>query len=141
MIDTDDLVQLTLLRALDHVKEFEPRRPGAFLAYLRKILFNQIRDQIRRTVRRPRQENLNEGLIDPCASPLERVIGKQAIERYEEALRRLPADYQAAIMLRLEAGLSYQEMADVLERPTANAARLLASRALLRLAEEMRERE
>ena len=33
--ETDDLVQLTLLRALRNVDEFENRGDGAFLAYLR----------------------------------------------------------------------------------------------------------
>src|SRR5262249_49321729 len=31
--ETDDLVNKALLRALKHLEEFEPRRPGAFLAY------------------------------------------------------------------------------------------------------------
>src|SRR6476660_8945498 len=30
--DTDDLVQVTLIRALDHIETFEMRREGAFLA-------------------------------------------------------------------------------------------------------------
>jgi RNA polymerase sigma-70 factor (ECF subfamily) len=33
LADTDDLVQVTLIRALDHLGDFEPRRPGAFLAW------------------------------------------------------------------------------------------------------------
>src|SRR5262249_58923219 len=32
--DTDDLVQVTLVRALHRLAQFEPRREGAFLAYL-----------------------------------------------------------------------------------------------------------
>ena len=46
--DTDDLVQTTLLRALNAVPHFEPRREGAFLAYLRKILLNQLRTALQR---------------------------------------------------------------------------------------------
>ena len=42
---------------------------------------------------------------------------------------------------RLEMGFSYQELALALEKPTADAARKAAQRALVRLAEEMqRER-
>src|SRR5262245_9691190 len=53
---TDDLVQESLIRALSHLEGFEPRRPGAFLAYLRQILLNQVRDEIRKTDRRPEME-------------------------------------------------------------------------------------
>jgi RNA polymerase sigma-70 factor (ECF subfamily) len=43
---TDDLVQATLVRALGAVQHFEPRREGAFLAYLRTILLNQLRTAV-----------------------------------------------------------------------------------------------
>jgi DNA-directed RNA polymerase specialized sigma24 family protein len=46
--ETQDLVQAALIRALDHVEDFESLREGAFLAYLRKILLNNIRMEIRR---------------------------------------------------------------------------------------------
>ncbi len=60
LADTDDLVQNTLLRALDQVRSFEPRREGAFLSYLRRILLNQVKDEIRRLTRRPGQDELTE---------------------------------------------------------------------------------
>ena len=67
--DTDDLVQNTLIRALSKVKEFEPRREGAFLSYLRSILLNQIRDQIRHVKRRPGVEGMNAEAADERPSP------------------------------------------------------------------------
>src|SRR5262245_31483701 len=42
--DTDDLVQVTLMRALKRIEVFEVRREGAFLAYLRSILLNAVRE-------------------------------------------------------------------------------------------------
>ena len=87
MVDTDDLVQITLLRALDHVNEFEPRREGAFLAYLRTIVLNSVRDEIRRAARRPGREPLSDELelVAGDPSPLERAIGRDAVEDYERA--------------------------------------------------------
>ena len=38
---------------------------------------------------------------------------------------------------RVELGLSYAEIADLLEKPSANAARMAVVRALVRLAAEM----
>src|SRR5512140_2869820 len=59
LLDTDDLVQVTVVRALSHIERFEPRREGAFLAYLRQILLNQVRDEARRVARKPERGALH----------------------------------------------------------------------------------
>ncbi len=141
-MDTDDLVQIPLLRALGRLKEFEPRREGAFLAYLRSILLNQIREELRRALRRPRQEEIDEESLRDCGpSPLEQSIGRELMSRYEAALARLSRDQQQALVLRIEFGLTHQQVAEEMGRPTPNAARLLVTRALLRLAHLMHEYE
>jgi hypothetical protein len=38
---------------------------------------------------------------------------------------------------RIEMGHTYQEIADLLDRPTANAARMAAERAVIRLVKEL----
>jgi RNA polymerase sigma-70 factor (ECF subfamily) len=138
--DTDDLVQNTLVRALSKVKEFEPRREGAFLSYLRRILLNQIRDQIRHTSRRPGVEEMDAEAADQRPSPLEEAIGKEALEGFEAALARLPEKQHEAIVLKIEMQFNHQQVADALGCPTANSARMLVTRALARLAEVMDER-
>ncbi len=75
---------------------------------------------------------------DSGPSPLEQAIGRQALERYEQALARLRPEEREAIIARVELGLSYEEMAEALQKPTADAARKAAQRALLRLAAEMK---
>jgi DNA-directed RNA polymerase specialized sigma24 family protein len=60
------------------------------------------------------------------------------LERYERALRRLRADDQHAIQLKIEFDLPYDEIALELGKPTLSAARMAVSRALARLAKEMR---
>ena len=137
LAETDDLVQITLLRALDQLPGFEPRRPGAFLAYLRRIVINQVRDEIRRAVRRGDREPLGEDLPAPGRSPLEEAIGSETLERYEAALTQLTQHQQEAVVLRVELGLTYPEIADALGLPTANAARMLVARGLVRLTEAL----
>jgi RNA polymerase sigma-70 factor (ECF subfamily) len=137
LVDTDDLVQVTLIRALDHVEEFEPRHEGAFLAYMRRILLNQIRDEIRRVSRRPARSEL-EG--DPPAqdpSPLEDAIGRETVERYEAILDQLKEEQREAIILRLELGFTYQQIAEALGRDSPNAVRMMVTRALVRLGEQL----
>lgn len=134
-LDTDDLVQVTLLRALRRVEEFEPRREGAFLAYLRRILMNCVRDEIKRTMKRSGQPPADAAMAAQLPSAVEKAIGRQMVERYEAALEQLGEQQREAVILRLEFGCSHQEVADAIESPSANAARMTVSRALLRIAE------
>ena len=73
-------------------------------------------------------------------SPLERAIGRGAVEAYEEALEELNEDQKAAVILRIELGCKHREVAELLGSPSANAARMLVSRAILRLSEVLNER-
>ena len=135
--ETDDLVQITLRSALVHIEGFEPRREGAFLAYLRQILRNKVLDEIRRVGRRPQKEEFDDRLPELAPSPVEVVIGTETLERYEAGLEKLPEQVREAVILRIEMGLSYQDVADAVESPSANAARMMISRGLVQLSEAM----
>lgn len=137
LADTEDLVQTTLLRALDGVKRFEPRREGAFLAYLRKILLNEMRAMLRRLDAGPQLEPLPAELGDTGPSPLAEAIGAQAIETYEAALAALTEDQQQAVVLRVEMGFTYPQVAEAMGSPSPDAARMLVARAMVRLTELM----
>jgi RNA polymerase sigma-70 factor (ECF subfamily) len=139
LVDTDDLVQVTLVRALEHVEDFEPRGPGSFHAYLRQGILNQVRDQARRAARAPGHSELDERMVAPGKSPLEQAIGREAIERYERALAELPPEQRDAVVLRIEMGFTYEEVATAIGSPSPNASRMMVTRALARLAEAMRE--
>lgn len=133
--ETADLVQITLTRALDNLDRFESQGEGAFLGYLRQILLNAVRDEVRRATRRPGHDALPESLVGREPSALERAIGRERMERYEAGLARLEERQRQAVVLRLEFGYSHAEIAEALDAPSANAARMVVSRALLRLAE------
>lgn len=137
--ETDDLVQTTLMRAVQRLDRFEHRGEGAFLAYLRQILINAARDEIRRTAPRGVPEPVDETLADPQPSPLEQEVGRDTLARYEAALGRLPEDQRLAVILRVEMGYAHAEIAEALGRSSADAARMLIARAMLQLAEGMRE--
>jgi len=137
LADTQDLVQETLLQTFNRMDVFEPMREGAFQAYLRQALFNRIRDEIRRCGRRPGRGELDSQHEDDRPSPLEEAIGRATTERYATALASLKPEEREAIIVRVELGFSYEEMAIALDKPTPEAARKSAQRALVRLAEEM----
>jgi RNA polymerase sigma-70 factor, ECF subfamily len=137
LVDTDDMIQETLIKTLRNVKDFEPRHDGAVAAYLRRALDNRIRDEVRINARRPRVEEIQDGYPDSRTSPLEAAIGGEAVRRYEEALARLSDDDRELVLARIELGLSYEEVARTMNRPSQDAARMAIGRALVRLASEM----
>lgn len=135
--DTHDLVQETLLQTFKKIDTFEYRGEGALQAYLRQVLVNRIREEFRKKGARPDRTDLNSGYVDPGPSPLEEAIGQQALENYDQALERLRPDERDLIVARVEMGLSYDEIAAASGRPSTEAARKAARRALIRLAKEM----
>jgi RNA polymerase sigma-70 factor (ECF subfamily) len=139
LADTQDLVQETVVRAFRKIEGFEPRGEGALQAYLRQILLNRIREELRRAGRQPGRDPLDEDRPSDEASPLEQAIGRQGMERYEQALERLKPQDREAIVTRIELGCSFDEVAIALGKPNANAARSAVNRALVRLVEAMRD--
>jgi RNA polymerase sigma-70 factor (ECF subfamily) len=136
--DTDDLVRDALLKTFKRIGEFDPRRVGALHAYLRQVVVNRVRDELRREGRRPDATGLDEAELQANGSPLEEAIGQEAKERYERALARLRPEECDVIVARVEMDYTYDELAQVLGKPTPAAARKAAQRALVRLAEEMK---
>jgi RNA polymerase sigma factor (sigma-70 family) len=137
MLDTSDLVQDAVLAGFRRLEAFEPRHQGALQAYLRQAVMNRIRDLMRRQQRRPEETGLPEDLPDEATSPLDAAIGAENVARYEAALQRLGADDREAIIGRLEMQYAYEELAVLLGKPTANAARMAVTRAMKRLAVEI----
>lgn len=132
--ETDDLVQLALMRALKQIGHFECEGPGSFLAYLRQILLNQVRDEVRRLTRRPDVAELDPELADgDLPSPVEQLVGHERLQAYERALAQLPKRQQGLIVMRLEFGMSYPEIATEVGS-TPDAVRVMVARALVLLA-------
>jgi RNA polymerase sigma-70 factor (ECF subfamily) len=139
LADTQDLVQETALQVFKRIDSFEHRGEGAFQAYLRQAVLNRIRNELRRAAARPARTDLDSEAPDDTASPLERAIGAQGIERYEAALQRLREEDRELIIARLELGLTYAEMAAATGRPSPDAARMAVGRAIVRMIEFMND--
>lgn len=135
--ETEDLVQVSLIRALNRLERFEAGRPGALLAYLRQILLNAVREELRRSGRRGPAGRPVEELADPAPSVLEQTLGHEALEAYEAALEHLTDKQRSAVILRLEFDMTYPEIAAELESASPDAARMLVARGLAELARRM----
>jgi RNA polymerase sigma-70 factor (ECF subfamily) len=136
-LDTEDIVQDTLLRSVRRLDDFTPNHERAFCAYVCEALRNRVRDAARSAARRPPGEALPEDEPSADPSPLELAVGRETLHRYETALQRLRETDRELIVARVELGLDYAEIASLLGKPTAVAARVAVSRALIRLAAEM----
>lgn len=135
--DTNDLVQITLLSALKKLDQFKSQHEGALLAYLRMSLLNAIRGELRRVGRAGVVESLPEdGEVQAAESLVPRLDSDQWLD-YEKALAKLPEAKREAVLLRLEFGMSYAEIASALDRPSEAAASMMVTRALVELAQHL----
>ncbi len=137
LVDTEDMIQDALMGTMRNIHNFVPRHGGAFGAYLRQALDNRIRDEIRKARARPARTEMPDDHPDHGDSPLEVVIGKEAMLRYESALARLSDVERELVLSRIELGLSYNEIAEAAHKPSPDAARMAVARALVRMAKEM----
>jgi RNA polymerase sigma-70 factor (ECF subfamily) len=134
--DADDLVQLTIERALLRSAQWAV---GTRLdSWMFRIMKNAWIDEVRARRRRDgvfAPEEAGERVGDDGAAAVERRLEAAEVER---ELARLPEDQRLAVALVLVEGLSYREAADVLEIPMGTlTSRLVRGRnaVLARLAE------
>ena len=135
--DTTDLVQETMLETLKRLDRFQHRGDGALQAYLRQAVMNRIRNELRKRAIRGAPQSLDSRHLDDGTSPIEAAIGQELLDQYDAALEQLNPEEREAIVSRVEFDLSYAELAEVLGKPSTDAARMTVVRALVRLAEEM----
>jgi RNA polymerase sigma-70 factor, ECF subfamily len=126
----EDLAQETFLKAFRKIGSF---RPGSnFRAWLFRIAYNGFLNQ-QRVEGRSRQlfpENLPAGK----PGPVEHALSQEALRLLARAMGRLPNDFRAALLLRVEEGLSFRQVAGVL-RITEETARWRVFKARQKLME------
>jgi RNA polymerase sigma factor (sigma-70 family) len=130
--DAQDLVQEVLLRVR---KGLETYRPGSLEGWLSRITTNTFLDDVRKRRRRPVDPlPENPDWILPPTEAADVTLADSALpDDVQSALRRLPADYRAAVVLCDVVGLPYQEIAGALDVPVGTIrSRIHRGRAMLR---------
>jgi RNA polymerase sigma-70 factor (ECF subfamily) len=134
MLETADLVQDAVINTLPHLGGLEIRSERAFEFYLKRAIKNRIIDLQKRSRRRPLRTEVPLDVVAGAASPEEVALRADENDRYRRALARLKETERQAIVLRVERGLSYEEVATRLGKRSPDAARMAVSRAIVRLA-------
>ncbi len=131
-MDTQDMVQDTMVLAFRHIETIKAQRPGAFFTYLRTVFINQIKQELRKN--KPFQLSITQ-FTDSDKMAYEKDLS--TIIDYDAALDKLSEKEKEAVILRLEFGFNYEEIANLTQKSNANAIRMFITRALIKLATHM----
>ncbi len=114
--DAQDLVQEVLLRVQRGLATYQP---GSMEGWLSRITTNAFLDDVRRKKRRPVEALPDdpERVLAGAPSADEALAAADLPDHLQDALRDLPEDYRAAVVLCDVLGYSYQDIADTLEVP------------------------
>ena len=138
--DAEDVTQEVFVRAYKHLDRL---RGEEALAWLLTIVRNECYDWLRqhraRNVTRSLEETDNE-LISEEATPEQFVLDRLDAERLRTALENLPLEYREVMVLRGLEGLSYKQIASIINAPVGTVMSRL-SRARMRLQAQLSEEQ
>jgi RNA polymerase sigma-70 factor (ECF subfamily) len=101
---------------------------------VRSYLFATARNVYFQQLRRARRETSLDPALPSPGSLAREAESREQLRQTREAMRQLPEIDRAALLLRFEEGLAYEEIAAVLRLPVATA-KVKVHRARLRLAQ------
>lgn len=140
--DAADLAQEVFLKAYRALTDF--RGQSGFSTWLYRIAVNACRDELRKRRKKPPVLSLDKPLeteegelhfeaADTAPGPLETALRGELQREIQGLLSKLPRNYRTVIILRDLQGLSYEEIASVLEINLGTLkSRLNRARSLLR---------
>jgi RNA polymerase sigma-70 factor (ECF subfamily) len=107
----EDLTQETFLKALAAVKSF--RAGSNFRAWVFRIGHNNFVNQ-KRSERRTKHQLPDDAAAPELGSAETTMENREALESVARAVADLPGDFRAALTLRVEEGLSFRDVARIL---------------------------
>jgi len=106
----EDITQETFLKAFAAVNSF--RAGSNFRAWLFRIAHNNFVNQ-RRAARHIRRPPVPE-VAEDWKGPVGETISRENVRLIAEAVAKLPSDFRGALVLRVEEGLSFRDIAEVM---------------------------
>lgn len=153
-LESQDVVQNSLLVATQQLEKFQGQGPGSFVAWLSRIVENQVRDAakyagaVKRDPDRVVPLDLagassRRSVLDPPdhgARPSEIAMDAELREAFDACVAALPADMREVVLLRDYANEDWETIAAKLERSSEGAIRQLYRRARIKLGNALAQR-
>jgi RNA polymerase sigma-70 factor, ECF subfamily len=137
--EAKDLAQQAFMQAFIHIRSF--RQDAQFRTWLFRIAINQCYNFLKNRKKFGDPVNCDDVvLVGEDDSPEEELVTQDERRRVYAALEKLPPKQQAVLTLKVEQGLSYQEISEVLGG-TPGAARVNYCQALKTLKKNMKSEE
>ncbi len=109
------MAQETFLRAWINLPSFHPQ--SSLRNWLYRIAVNATLDVLRRRPEETLEDEEAQMLADQTAGPETALIEKERVAQLQQAMQSLPEAARSVLVLREYGGLSYQEIASVLDVP------------------------
>lgn len=141
-MDPEDILQEVAIEAVNswHTLSDEANAGAWLVTLARRKIARILRDHLGVAARDPRREHAIKTelpVADRRSGPVTHADRKDRLELLEQALERLSDDHREVVLLMKIEGLSGKDVADRMGR-SENATHLLLSRALKRLAQELK---
>ncbi len=108
-----DIAQETFLKLLSSIQEF--RGDSSFESWLYRIVVNRCLDHQRRSRKlMPFIEDLLDAMIAPAESALNKLLRAEVENDVQGMVGKLPPEQRIVVVLRYTEGLSYEEIAAIL---------------------------
>jgi RNA polymerase sigma-70 factor (ECF subfamily) len=113
----DDIFQDVWIKFIHSVKSGDYSESGRFAAWIHRVARNATMDFFRKQQRSPvsnsdHMELASNGIADEALNAEERAVALQWMADAQEAVERLPEEQRLVLELRLQAGLSFKEIAE-----------------------------
>ncbi|GIW44074.1 MAG: ECF RNA polymerase sigma factor SigR [Candidatus Binatia bacterium] len=131
--EADDLVQTTVLKAIERWQEIADR--ATVRTWLFVVLRNTWIDGVRQRARQEERVGTIPGWTarEPVPGPESQILEREWAQRVQQAVASLPEPYRSPLYLRDVEGFNYKEVAQILGCPLGTVmSRLARARALLR---------
>jgi RNA polymerase sigma-70 factor (ECF subfamily) len=111
----EDVVHDVLISFVQSLDEF--KLTGSLKGYLLTCVANLSRDRIRAKKRQPHGLNGADTQASNYGTPVDTVILAEQLHRLRDAMAMLPYEQREAIVLHLQAGRTFKEIAGLLQTP------------------------
>ena len=152
-LNPSDVVQESLTKAAQGIRDFRGETAAEIRAWLKAIVINEVKDLRRKhqTQKRDVRQEANLGLADESQgqphdpqvdsrSPQSHAIANEELTKLRTILEELPSDYKTVIELRSLERLSFQQVAERMQR-TPEATSKLWYRAVIAMRKRMVDRK